>query len=37
MSDKKVILIHGNGGSTADEIWLPYIKNELKKKNIDDC
>ena len=25
----KVILIHGNGGSTAGDIWLPYIEREL--------
>jgi predicted alpha/beta hydrolase family esterase len=24
-----VILIHGNGGSTADDIWLPYVEREL--------
>src|SRR6187455_2729673 len=25
----KVILIHGNGGSTAGDIWLPYLEREL--------
>jgi len=30
----KVILIHGNGGSTADDIWFPYVKNELTKLGI---
>lgn len=26
----KIILIHGNGGSTADDIWFPYVKRELE-------
>ena len=25
----KVILIHGNGGSTAGDIWLPFLEREL--------
>jgi pimeloyl-ACP methyl ester carboxylesterase len=25
----KVILIHGNGGCTADDIWLPSVEREL--------
>ena len=25
----KVILIHGNGGSTAGDIWLPWLEGEL--------
>ena len=25
----KVILIHGNGGGTAGDIWLPYLEREL--------
>lgn len=25
----KVILIHGNGGSTAGDIWLPWLEREL--------
>jgi pimeloyl-ACP methyl ester carboxylesterase len=28
-SSPKVILIHGNGGSTADDIWLPWLEREL--------
>ena len=27
--DVKVILIHGNGGGTAGDIWLPYLEREL--------
>jgi predicted alpha/beta hydrolase family esterase len=27
----KVILIHGNGGSTADDIWLPWLERELTR------
>ena len=27
----KVILIHGNGGSTAGDIWLPWLERELTK------
>ena len=25
----KAILIHGNGGCTAADIWLPYLEREL--------
>jgi pimeloyl-ACP methyl ester carboxylesterase len=25
----KAILIHGNGGGTADDIWLPWLEREL--------
>jgi predicted alpha/beta hydrolase family esterase len=28
-SASKVILIHGNGGSTAADIWLPYLEREF--------
>jgi pimeloyl-ACP methyl ester carboxylesterase len=28
-SRPKVIFIHGNGGSTADGIWLPWLEREL--------
>jgi uncharacterized protein len=31
LKDIKIILIHGNGGSTADQIWFPYVKSELEK------
>lgn len=27
----KIILIHGNGGSTVNDNWFPYVKNELEK------
>ena len=29
MGGPNVILIHGNGGSTAGDIWLPYLEREL--------
>jgi len=28
-ADTKVILIHGNGGGTADDVWLPWLEREL--------
>ena len=28
---KRVILLHGNGGSTGADNWQPYIKRELEK------
>ncbi len=31
----KVILLHGNGGSSAKEIWFPYIKRELETLSIE--
>lgn len=31
----KIILIHGNGGSTASDHWLPYIKDEMNKVGIE--
>jgi len=30
----KVIFIHGNGGSTADENWFPSLKKELEKLSL---
>jgi predicted alpha/beta hydrolase family esterase len=27
---RKAVLIHGNGGSTAGDIWLPWLERELK-------
>ena len=29
MTSAKAILIHGNGGCTAGDIWLPYLEREL--------
>jgi predicted alpha/beta hydrolase family esterase len=29
MPSPKVILIHGNGGNTAGDIWLPHVEREL--------
>ncbi|HKC04685.1 MAG TPA: alpha/beta hydrolase [Patescibacteria group bacterium] len=30
----KIILIHGNGGSSANDNWFPYVKKELEKLNL---
>lgn len=27
----KIIIIHGNGGGSATDLWFPYVKNELEK------
>ncbi|MDB5204020.1 MAG: esterase [Candidatus Taylorbacteria bacterium] len=35
MKSIKVILIPGNGGSTPDEGWFPYVKAELEKIGIE--
>ena len=31
----KAILIHGNGGCTAGDIWLPWVEEELRKLGLD--
>ena len=31
----KVILIHGNGGSTAGDIWLPWLERELTRLGLE--
>lgn len=31
---KRVILLHGNGGSLGTDNWQPYIKNELEKLGV---
>jgi uncharacterized protein len=31
----KAIIIHGNGGCTAGDIWLPWLERELTALNID--
>src|SRR6266568_9423080 len=31
---KKVVIIHGNGGCTADDHWTPWLKAELEKNGI---
>ncbi len=31
----KAILIHGNGGSTAGDIWLPWLERELAALGLD--
>ena len=32
---QKVILIHGNGGSTAGDIWLPWLERELTRLGLE--
>jgi uncharacterized protein len=34
MSEIKAILIHGNGGSTAADIWLPWLERELTASGV---
>ncbi|MDR3646347.1 MAG: alpha/beta hydrolase [Candidatus Babeliales bacterium] len=34
MKNIKVIFIHGNGGSTPDGVWFPYVKKELENLGI---
>ena len=31
----KVILIHGNGGSSAGDIWLPWLERELTRLGLE--
>ena len=35
MSGVKAIIIHGNGGCTAGDIWLPWLERELTALGID--
>lgn len=35
MAAIKAILIHGNGGSTAGDIWLPWLERELAGLGLD--
>ena len=35
MSGVKAILIHGNGGCTAGDIWLPWLERELTALGIE--
>lgn len=35
MSSVKAILIHGNGGCTAADIWLPWLEHALRGLGID--
>jgi len=34
MMKKKVIMVHGWGGSPDSEAWFPWLKNELTKKGV---
>lgn len=34
MSKARVILIHGNGGSTADQLWFPWVKAQLEAAGV---
>ncbi len=31
----KVVLIHGNGGSNSNDVWLPYAERELEKLGLE--
>ncbi|HVQ44055.1 MAG TPA: alpha/beta hydrolase [Candidatus Saccharimonadia bacterium] len=31
----KIILIHGNGGSTSADCWLPYVEHELARAGLE--
>lgn len=31
---EKVVIVHGNGGCTNQEVWIPWVKAELEKNNI---
>ena len=31
----KAILIHGNGGGTAGDIWLPWLERELTRLGLE--
>ena len=35
MPPVKAILIHGNGGCTAGDLWLPWLENELAALGLD--
>jgi len=35
MRAAKAILIHGNGGCTAGDIWLPWVEHELRALGLD--
>lgn len=30
MKSPNVILVHGNGGATADQLWFPWVKTQLE-------
>ena len=32
MADIKIILIHGNGGCSAEDVWFPYVKNAFESQ-----
>lgn len=34
MQNVKIIIIHGNGGSTPQDNWIPYLQTELEKLNL---
>ncbi len=35
MSKPKIILVHGNGGSTIEQIWFPEAKTELETTGLE--
>lgn len=34
MKKKRIILIHGNGGSSGEDNWFPWLKKELQKLGV---
>ncbi len=35
MGNPNIILVHGNGGATAESIWLPEVKTELEGAGLE--
>ncbi len=35
MSNPNIILVHGNGGSTVEDIWFPEVKTELEALGLE--
>lgn len=35
MSKPKIILVHGNGGASIEDIWFPEVKTQLEDKGLE--
>lgn len=35
MSNPNIIIIHGNGGPTAESLWIPDVKARLEDSGLD--
>lgn len=35
LTQRKVILVPGNGGGSTEEEWFPWVKNELEKRGCE--